>query len=71
MPLDLQPCLKNNSSTFFIIIVYDLHRAIKLCKVHHLPDDISLLFRTIGKFNKLINIDLKNCLISLMLTNFP
>ena len=48
----------------FLLYISDLNQAIKFCKIHHFADDTNLLSlgESIKKFNKLVNIDLKNLL---------
>ena len=46
----------------FLIYTNDLNQAIKLCKVHHFTDNRALLHftKSITKFNKYLNVDMKN-----------
>ena len=48
----------------FLLYINDLNQVIKFCKVHNFADDANLLYsgKSIEKFNKLVNTDLKNLL---------
>ena len=48
----------------FLLYINDLNQATKFCQVHHFADDTNLLYlgKSIKKFNKLVNTDLKNLL---------
>ena len=48
----------------FLLYINNLNQVIKCCKVHNFADDANLLYsgKSIEKFNKLVNIDLKNLL---------
>ena len=51
------------NQVLFLIYISDLNQAIKLCKVHHFPDDTNLLHfiaSSVAKLNKLVNLDMKN-----------
>ena len=45
----------------FLLYINDLNQAIKFCKVHHFADDTNLLYlgKSIKRFNKLVDYDLK------------
>ena len=46
----------------FLIYVNDLNHAVKFCEVHHFADDTKIVHfnKSVNKFNKYINIDMKN-----------